>query len=40
MSMVKLANYAIEYKDDGVYLTVFPSEDGLTKEDEIGILDV
>ena len=40
MNKVKLANYSIEYLEDGVYLAVFPSEDGLTKEDETEILDI
>ncbi|NLN41713.1 MAG: DUF342 domain-containing protein [Clostridiales bacterium] len=40
MNNVKLANYSIEYQEDGVYLTVFPSENGLTKEDETEILDI
>lgn len=40
MDKVKLASYSIEYQEDGVYLTVFPSEDVLTKEEETVILDI
>ena len=30
--------FSLEYRDDGVFFSVSPSEDGLSKDDELNIL--